>query len=189
MKSSRILILNSSPKAGGTISRILCEMKHGAEGCEVDYVDVTKADIGYCKGCMSCRSGLECAVYQDDAQKILEKMRWCDVLIIGAPCYWQNMPAPLKALFDRIVYGLVTVTKTGLKPLLKGKKCVIVTACTTPSPFHWLLNQSRATVTAIKRIVKPAGFDVVKTIEVAGTANKHLTESELRKYRDVIGKL
>ena len=99
------------------------------------------------------------------------------------------MPAPLKALFDRIVYGLVTVTKTGLKPLLKGKKCVIVTACTTPSPFHWLLNQSRATVTAIKRIVKPAGFDVVKTIEIAGTANKHLTESELRKYRDVIGKL
>ena len=39
-----------------------------------------------------------------------------------------------KLLFDRIVYGMMRDTPRFPEPLMKGKKCILLSTCTTPWP-------------------------------------------------------
>ena len=65
-----------------------------------------------------------------------------DAIVIGAPCFWGNIPGQLKLLFDRIVYGMMRDTPRFPEPLMRGKKAVFISTCTTPWPFNILMNQS-----------------------------------------------
>lgn len=57
-------------------------------------------------------------------------------------------------------------------PLMKGKKSVILTACTTPFPFNYLAGQTSGLVKAIKEILKSSGVRITSVIAVAGTKTK-----------------
>ena len=126
----------------------------------------------------------------DDAQRILQLIEACDVLLIGSPCYWGNMPGTLKVLFDRMVYGLMGESPRGMpRPLHKGKRAILITACTTPWPFNVWFRQSRGTVRALREILRWSGFRVVKSIERGGTKTRPLTERDLEKCRRAVRKL
>ena len=142
----KILILNSSPRRNGNISKMLEAMKQEIECCNAEavYVRVPELKVRPCIGCMKCRSSLRCCLPEDDAQRVLQSIRDADALIIGAPCYWGNMPGELKVLFDRMVYGMMGENSLGMPLALhKGKKVIIVSTCTTPYPFNILYNQTR----------------------------------------------
>ena len=107
---------------------------------------------------MKCRSSRQCVLPADDAQRVLSLVAESDVLIVGAPCYWGNMPGTLKVLFDRMVYGLMGESTRGLpRPLHKGKRAILLTTCTTPWPFNVWFRQSRGTVRALHEILKWSG--------------------------------
>lgn len=189
----KILILNSSPRRHGNISKMLELMKQEAEagGAETIYVCVSNLQVRPCIGCMKCRKSLECSLPQDDAQRVLQSIKEADVLIIGAPCYWGNLPGELKVLLDRMVYGMMGENSWGMPlPLHKGKKAIILSTCTTPYPFNILYNQTRGVVKALKEILKWSGFKIVKAIEKGGT-KKHsgLTEKEISVCRKAVRKL
>lgn len=57
------------------------------------------------------------------------------------------------------------------KPLLKGKKAVIVTTCTTPWPLNLIFKQSAGTVRALKEILCWSGFKIAGVIQKGGTMN------------------
>ena len=101
----KILILNSSPRRQGTISKMLEAMKQEAEsgGAEVTFVRVPDLQVRPCIGCMKCRDTLQCCLPEDDSQKVLQLIKEADALIIGAPCYWGNLPGTESALRP---YGL-----------------------------------------------------------------------------------
>ena len=103
-----VLILNASPRPKGNISRMLGAMEEEAvkAGMQVMSVRVSDLHVVPCKGCMVCRTKQACVLPEDDAQRVLQLIGACDVLVIGAPCYWGNMPGTLKVLFDRLVNGL-----------------------------------------------------------------------------------
>ena len=128
-------------------------------GDEVTVVRVADLAIRPCIGCMSCREKLKCCLPEDDAQRVLKQIEEAHALIIGAPCYWGNLPGQLKVMFDRIVYGMMGETS----------RAVIVSTCTTPYPFNILFNQSRGVVKALKEILKWSGFKVISAIEKGGT--------------------
>ena len=114
-----------------------------------------------------------------------------DAVIIGAPCYWGNMPGEVKVLFDRMVYGMMGENSWGMPlPLHKGKKAIVVSTCTTPYPFNILYNQTHGVVKAFREILKWSGFKIVKTIERGGT-KKHpeLTEKDMRNCKKAVHKL
>lgn len=69
-------------------------MKQELEGCgaETVYIDVPRLQVHPCIGCMKCRSSLKCCLPEDGAQRVLQSMKEADAVIIGAPCYWGNMP-------------------------------------------------------------------------------------------------
>ncbi len=192
-ESKILLIINGSPRLKGNISCMLDIIRQEAESCGwgTETVRVNDLKIQPCTGCMACRSTGKCRLPEDDAAKVLEQIRNADALIVGAPCYWGNIPGQLKLLFDRIVYGMMGETPNGLpRPLHKGKRAVIVSTCTTIFPFNILFGQSRGAVKAVREILKWSGFKVVGTLEKGGT-RKHpaLTEREKERCRKRVRRL
>ena len=125
----KMLFLNVSPRRDGGVARMLEAMadEARARGAEVVCERVSSLSVRACTGCMVCRGEGRCVLPPDDAQRVLELLRWCDVLVVGTPCYWGNMPGTLKVLFDRMVYGMMGESRRGMpRPLLKGRRAWLV---------------------------------------------------------------
>ena len=82
-----------------------------------------------------------CVLGEDDSQRVLKMLQDADAIIMGAPCYWGNIPGQMKLLFDRLVYGMMRDTPRFPEPLMKGKKCILLSTCTTPWPWNILFKQ------------------------------------------------
>ena len=187
-----ILIISGSPRKRGLVSQMLDIMREEAEqrGDSVQTVFTNDLNIKPCIGCMACRSKEKCVLGEDDSQRVLKMLQNADAIIMGAPCYWGNIPGQMKLLFDRIVYGMMRDTPRFPEPLMKGKKCILVSTCTTPWPWNVWFNQSRGAIRAMREICHYSGFKIVATIERGGTAkHKQLTEKDKRKCRKAVGKL
>lgn len=174
-----ILVLNGSPRKNGNVARALrreVEKQTGkadADGCQVIWEDIYDLKFDFCRGCMACRSKSDCILPPDDAHKIAEEIKKCDMIFAGTPVYWGNMNGKLKSLFDRLVGILMAESKLGIpRPLHKGKKAIIVTSCTTPFPFNYLCGQSGGAVRALKEILKSSGFKVVKKVNISNTKKR-----------------
>ena len=188
-----ILMLNASPRRGGNIDRMLSAMRQEAQkrGAEVTYFRLDELQYAPCRGCMACRSRRHCVMPTDDAPAVLQALQQCQLLIVGAPCYWSSMPGTLKMLFDRMVYGMMGESRRGLpRPLHKGKRAIIVTTCTTPWPFNVLFGQSAGAVRALREILRYSGFRIVGTVQRGGTkARPTLSARELKRCASLVGRL
>lgn len=176
----KIVILNASPRWHGNISQMLNVVRETAEsrGAEVTMVEVNHLHVHPCIACMRCRTSGQCVLNPDDAQRILRIVNESDALVIGAPCYWGNIPGQLKLLFDRMVYGLMAETDYAYPvPLQKGKKCILFSTSSTPWPFNILLHQSHGAIRAMKEICKYSGFKIVATVEKGKTRDNHMLSS------------
>ena len=124
----KILIVNGSPRKKGLISQMLDIMRQEAEqrGDEVQVVYTNDLTVKPCTGCMVCRTKLKCSMAEDDSQRGLRMMQDSDAVIMGAPCYWGNIPGQMKLLFDRMVYGMMRDTPRFPEPLMKGKKLSLI---------------------------------------------------------------
>lgn len=190
---TKILILNGSPRAKGNISQMLDVIRTETEslGAEAETINVNRLNIKPCIACMRCRCELRCSLPEDDAQMVLRKIQECDAIVIGAPCYWGNMPGTMKMLFDRMVYGLMGMSAKGLPmPLQKGKRCILISTSTTPWPFNIIMHQSSGAIRAMKEICHYSGFKVVAKIEKGGTRhNTTLSEREKNRCRKAAKRL
>ena len=188
-----ILIVNASPRNTGNISQMLEVIEQEAlnRGAEVNVVEVSKLTIRPCVACMTCRSTGKCVMPEDDAQRVLRMIVACDALVIGAPCYWGNIPGTLKLLFDRIVYGMMGENSMAVPVALhKGKKAVIVTSSSTMWPFNIIMNQTRGVVRALKEILGWSGFKIVATVQKGGTfRHPEFTDADRNKCRKAARKL
>ena len=187
-----LLIINGSPRKKGLISQMLRVFHEQAiaTGIEVTEVYANDLQIKPCMGCMACRSKRHCVLPEDDAQRVLTLIQQADAIVIGAPCYWGNIPGQLKLLFDRIVYGMMRDTPRFPEPLMKGKRLVCISTSTTPFPFNILMNQSRGAIRALREIGRFSGWKIVDTIERGGTATRpQLSPRDISKCHKVFRKL
>ena len=187
-----LLIINGSPRKKGLISQMLRVFHEQAiaTGVEVTEVYANDLQIKPCMGCMACRSKRHCVLPEDDAQRVLALIQQADAIVIGAPCYWGNIPGQLKLLFDRIVYGMMRDTPRFPEPLMQGKKAVFISTCTTPFPFNILMNQSRGAIRALREIGRFSGWKIVDTIERGGTATRpQLSPRDISKCHKAFRKL
>ena len=170
----KVVILNASPRKDGNISQMLNIMGDTLfeKGSEVTIIDVCKLEFHPCIGCMKCRSAHDCVMPEDDAKRILRLVQECDALVVGSPCYWGNMTGQLKRDYPI--------------PLLKGKKAVIVTTCTTQWPFNLIFKQSAGTVRALKEILCWSGFKITGVIQKGGSHKRNgLTPKEIAKCKKI----
>ena len=179
-----ILIINGSPRKKGLISQMLDIMQEEAEqrGDKVQTVYTNDLNIKPCIGCMACRTKEKYVLGEDDSQRVLKMIQEADAIMMGAPCYWGNIPGQMKLLFDRIVYGMMRDTPRFPEPLMKRKKCILISTCTTPWPWNILFKQSRGAIRAMREICRYSGFKIVATIERGGTAmHPQLSEKDKQK--------
>ena len=187
-----LLIINGSPRKKGLISQMLRIFHEQAiaTGVEVSEVYANDLQIKPCMGCMACRSKRHCVLPEDDAQRVLALIQQADAIVIGAPCYWGNIPGQLKLLFDRIVYGMMRDTPRFPEPLMKGKRLVCISTSTTPFPFNILMNQSHGAIRALREIGRFSGWKIVDTIERGGTATRpQLSPRDISKCHKAFRKL
>ena len=188
----KLLIINGSPRKKGLISQMLRIFHEQAiaTGVEVSEVYANDLQIKPCMGCMACRSKRHCVLPEDDAQRVLTLIEQADAIVIGAPCYWGNIPGQLKLLFDRIVYGMMRDTPRFPEPLMKGKRLVCISTSTTPFPFNILMNQSHGAIRALREIGRFSGWKIVDTIERGGTATRpQLSPRDISKCHKAFRKL
>lgn len=188
----KLLIINGSPRKKGLISQMLRIFHEQAIATSIEVTEVYANDLQIkpCMGCMACRSKRHCVLPEDDAQRVLTLIQQADAIVIGAPCYWGNIPGQLKLLFDRIVYGMMRDTPRFPEPLMQGKKAVFISTCTTPFPFNILMNQSRGAIRALREIGRFSGWKIVDTIERGGTATRpQLSPRDISKCHKAFRKL
>lgn len=188
-----ILLLNGSPRRQGNIAAMLETISREAEMFGADTETIRVADLRFapCSACMKCRPTKRCVLPPDDAHRVADALRRADALVVGAPCYWGNMPGQLKLLFDRLVGSLID-DSAGLmpRPLHKGKRLAIVTASTAAWPFSSLFGQTRGAVSAVRKVTDWSGFRLTGTLEKGGTRrHPELTEAERKRCRQLARRL
>jgi hypothetical protein len=76
------------------------------------------------------------------------------------------------------------------EPRQKGKRAVIVTACTTPWPFNVIFPESRGAIRAVKEVLHYGGYKLVGTITRSGTKKStEISSSLMAKAKRLGGKL
>lgn len=185
----RILVLNGSPRQNGTIATLLnfaiesLQAEH-----DVVWIDVCKLSMKYCTACMACREKGACVLPEDDAHIVGRKIQDADALAIGTPTHWGNMCAPLKLLFDRNVPVFMGESPKGMPvPRQKGKRAVIVTACTTPWPFNFILLESRGALRAVKEVLHYGGYNIVGSVVRPGSKTDRDMPERLKAKARALG--
>jgi NAD(P)H-dependent FMN reductase len=191
----KILILNGSPRRKGVTSTLLAELEAALVGKhDVETVRVHDLSMRPCIGCLKCRPDKTCILPHDDAHSVAEAVKNADVLVIGAPVYWGNMPGPLKIFFDRNVplfeYCEAKSIRYIPKPRLKGKAAVLIVCAGCPFPYSLLPSQCRGTIRSLKTILKAGGIKIISVLQVPDAfifdkkAKSHL--KRVRRIADLI---
>jgi NAD(P)H dehydrogenase (quinone) len=86
-----------------------------------------RANPDYCTYALEQRHGTQTGTIAPDIQAELEKLLWCDLLILNFPVFWFSTPAILKGWIDRV---LVSGTVYGGKRFydrggLRGKRALV----------------------------------------------------------------
>ena len=190
-----ILILNGSPRRKGVTSTLLAELAEGINGSHhVEIIRVHDLRMKACIGCLKCRPDKDCILPRDDAHALAEAVKNADLLVIGAPVYWGNMPGPLKIFFDRNVplfeYCEAKPIRYVPKPRLKGKECVLIVSAGCPFPYSLLPSQCRGTIRSLKTILKAGGVKVISTLQVPDAFNfEKKKERHLRRVRNLADRI
>lgn len=151
---SFILIINSSPRKVGNVSSMLKEVRKNLKDEEYEIEEVFLHDYQYapCMGCMKCRDEKNCRL-ADSANEIAEKISKADILILGMPVYWGNIPGHLKNLLDRCVYVLFEIQKYKL-PIAKTKSLYLVMSMNLSRTADFFVGDVKLAKKAIKEVFR-----------------------------------
>lgn len=105
----KVIVISSSFRKNGNSETLAKEFARGAEdaGNMVDTIYLRDISLNYCKGCLSCQKNLKCVI-NDDASKLVYKVKDADVICFATPIYYYAISGQLKTFLDRMnpIYAL-----------------------------------------------------------------------------------
>lgn len=170
-------MINASPRKKGITSSLLNKFKNTIDLTHnvSEIVNIQSLNIKPCTGCLKCRPDKTCVLPHDDSHDLSERIKKSDLIVIGSPVFWGNMPGTLKIFFDRNVplfeYCEAKAIKYIPRPQLKGKKAILIVCGGSPFPFNLLPSQSRGTIRSLKTILKSGGINIIAVLNVPDTYN------------------
>ncbi len=183
MNQKHALAILGSPHSDGITAAMLdCSVQEAEKaGYAVTRINLYEKELAFCTGCRACLASGIC-VQKDGLQEIVSLLRESQVVLLAAPVYWANVPAPVKNLFDRLLGAAMEETETFPKPRLSGRRYLLLTACNTPAPFSWIFGQSRGAIRNMDEFFKTAGMKSMGKIVCANTGKrKSVPDYILRK--------
>ena len=133
----QVCILMASPRREGNTNALRIPFQEELErlGHRVSCRWLYDLDIRPCTACRTCQrdwTGMGCAI-RDDVPQLAEEILQSDLLVLATPIYSWYCTPPMKALLDRLVYGLCKYYGEKKGPSLwKGKRVAILTTCGYP---------------------------------------------------------
>jgi len=127
-------VLMGSPRKNGNTSALLTPFieELEKEGEEVECVWLYDMNIEPCIACRNCQkdwTSFAC-IHQDQMQGIFDMVLNSDFIVFATPIYSFYCTAPMKAVLDRLVYGMNKYYGDEKGPSLwAGKKCAILATC------------------------------------------------------------
>jgi multimeric flavodoxin WrbA len=111
----KVIGINASPrgKDSNTLkltNAVLAGAKEG--GAETELIDLYTLRIEYCTACGTCYATGECTLL-DDFSDLFDRIMNAEGIVLGAPNYIDSVPAPMKALFDRMADAIHCQMLTG----------------------------------------------------------------------------
>lgn len=102
----KVLLLNGSPHTKGCTARALQEIETTLqkEGIETELLNVGGKDIRGCTACGKCEELGRC-IFDDEVNKIGEKFKEADGLVVGSPVYYGSPNGTILSLLDRLFYS------------------------------------------------------------------------------------
>ena len=130
----KVLVLMGSPRKQGNTAALLepfCEQLQQG-GADVEVVWLYDKEIQPCVACRSCQKDwtiFGCS-RSDDGQELFDKVLACDLLVLATPIYAWYCTPPMKALLDRLVYGMNKFYGESVGPSLwSGKAVALLETC------------------------------------------------------------
>jgi multimeric flavodoxin WrbA len=111
----KVIGVNASPRGKDSNTlRLVNAVLAGAkdEGAETEFIDLHTLRIEYCTACGTCYATGECTLL-DDFSDLFDRIMNADGIVLGAPNYIDSVPAPMKALFDRMADAIHCQMLTG----------------------------------------------------------------------------
>ncbi|HFL2483607.1 TPA: flavodoxin family protein [Clostridioides difficile] len=129
-----VCILMGSPKKKGNTAAILKPFIEELENynSNIEVIWLYDCKIEPCIACKKCQDNLfDFGCYcKDDVQKIFKKILMCDLIVFATPIYSWYCTSPMKALLDRLVYGMNKYYGNQKGPALwAGKPVALITTC------------------------------------------------------------
>ena len=109
----KIVAINCSPRTAWNTATLVREAAKGAEmqGAEVEVIDLYKLEkFTGCVSCFGCKlpDNLGKCICKDGLTPVLDAVRDADGLIIGTPNYLGDVSAGFRALFERLIFQVLT---------------------------------------------------------------------------------
>jgi multimeric flavodoxin WrbA len=109
----KTVVINASPRKNWNTAQLMKAAKEGAEsvGAEVEYIDLYDLNFTGCRSCLDCkRKGKEpCHCYwDDDLSPLIDRILKADTLLIGSPIYLHEPTAQFRALFERLLFCVIS---------------------------------------------------------------------------------
>lgn len=105
----KVLLFNGSPHEKGCVFTALSEIAQTLEknGIDSEIFSIGTKAVQGCIACRGCRAeGASGCVFKDELYtQLLEKVKECDALVIGAPVYYAGPPGALCAILDRLFFS------------------------------------------------------------------------------------
>lgn len=114
-----IVVLQGSPNLNGSTAILTEEFARGARsaGHEVVRVDVARAGVAPCTGCVACGYEGPCAQH-DGMDEVRSEVLAADMVVLATPLYYYGMSAQLKAVVDRFCSANASITCKRMKSAL-----------------------------------------------------------------------
>ena len=127
-------ILMGSPRKNGNTHKLIKPFTEELELNKIQY-NLTWLYDKHIEPCIACRKcqkdwSIFGCHYSDDVQEIFDKICYSDVIVLATPIYSWYCTPPMKALLDRLVYGMNKYYGNEKGPSLwNGKGLGIISTC------------------------------------------------------------
>lgn len=170
---SNIIVLLGSMRKGGNTDLLTQAFVTGAcKNHHVETISVADYKVNPCIGCNACftREGNKC-FQNDDMEKIYNKLKTADIVVIASPVYFYGISAQLKAIIDRL--------HTPMRNEFPIKKLalLLVGAATLPELFNAIKLQYQLVLNFFK--LEDGGMVLVRGVKDKGDieGNEALNEA------------
>lgn len=102
----KALLINGSPHKEGTTYSALSELAKvlADEGFDTEIIQVGHLNAKGCMGCGGCKKAGKCVI-DDEVNRIGEKFKEADALIVGSPVHYAAPSGMLICILDRLFYS------------------------------------------------------------------------------------